>query len=84
MDDELSMDGVRVIRLRSQRLHPETSATAVREAVAGICGVQAQDQQAAGLAVRARSQGDCWNQLVLNALVIPSMNVVIVLPSSDP
>lgn len=57
MDDELSMDEVRVIRLRSQRLHPETSATAVREAVAGICGVQAQDQQAAGLAVRARSQG---------------------------
>lgn len=57
MDIELSMDAARLIRLRSQRLHPETRTTSVREAVAGVCGVQAQGQQAAELSVRARSQG---------------------------
>lgn len=56
MVEELTMAEARLVRLRSQRLHPETNAPTVREAVAGVCGVQAQAQQAAELAVRARCQ----------------------------
>jgi hypothetical protein len=48
---------VRQLRLRAQRLHPQQarSITSVAQLLSEICGLQAQDQAAANLAVRARS-----------------------------
>jgi hypothetical protein len=53
----LSPEQVRLLRIRSQRLHPDVARTmtAVAPLVRGLCGLQAQDLPAATLGVRARS-----------------------------
>ncbi len=49
---------VRLLRMRAQRLTPQSAdATSVAQAVKELCGIQAQDALAATLAVRARSTG---------------------------
>jgi hypothetical protein len=58
----LSVEQVRWLRLRAQRLSPEPRgprepADAVASVVRDLCGVQAQDPAAAPLAIRARSAG---------------------------
>ena len=55
----LSDDRVRRLRLRAQRLTPQSAEAlkGVGQVVGGLCGVQAQEAQAAALAVRARSVG---------------------------
>lgn len=51
-------DGLlRRLRVAAQRLAPETAAASAAEAAAEVCGVQAQDVRAAGLALRARVPG---------------------------
>lgn len=52
---ELSIDHVRRLRLRAQRL--VSRETGVAETVRALCGVQAQDAAAAALAVRVRCPG---------------------------
>jgi len=44
-------------RLAAQRLAPEMAASTALEAAAAVCGVQAQDPRAAGLALRSRVPG---------------------------
>src|SRR5262245_17519662 len=51
----LSLDEVRLLRLRSQRLIGRASK--VHEVVKGVAALQAQDTKAARLALRARSEG---------------------------
>jgi hypothetical protein len=53
----LSAHQVRLSRLRAQRLVPSAAdrSTAVVEVARAVCGIQAQDQAAATLAVRPRS-----------------------------
>lgn len=55
----LSDDQVRFLRLRAQRLIPQPAdnITSVAHVVKELCGIQAQDANAATLAVRARSGG---------------------------
>src|SRR5689334_4610882 len=54
----LSVEEVRRLRLRAQRLHPQAeSGTSAAEVVRTVCGVQAQAAAAARLSVRARSRG---------------------------
>ncbi len=55
----LSDDEVRFLRLRAQRLIPSPvdNITSVTSVVKDLCGIQAQDANAAALAVRARSVG---------------------------
>ncbi|MFL5625301.1 MAG: winged helix DNA-binding domain-containing protein, partial [Ktedonobacteraceae bacterium] len=55
----LSDDHVRLLRLRAQRLTPQSSSVvaSVAQIVKGVCGIQAQDASAATLAVRVRSVG---------------------------
>ncbi len=55
----LSEDQARLLRVRAQRLDPwqPDLANNVAQAVAGVCGVQAQVAAAAALAVRVRSTG---------------------------
>jgi uncharacterized protein YcaQ len=55
----LSNDQVRFLRLRAQRLTPQSpgEVTGVTQVVKEVCGIQAQDASAATLAVRARSVG---------------------------
>ncbi len=55
----LSDDQVRMLRLRAQRLTPQSvdATTSVAQVVKDLCGIQAQDALAATLAVRARSTG---------------------------
>jgi hypothetical protein len=48
---------LRRYRLAAQRLAPETAASDATEAAAAVCGVQAQDPRAAGLALRSRVPG---------------------------
>ena len=56
MTISLSDDQVRLLRLRAQRLTPQTAdATSVEQVVKELCGIQAQDALAATLAVRVRS-----------------------------
>ncbi|HEX6303179.1 MAG TPA: winged helix DNA-binding domain-containing protein [Anaerolineales bacterium] len=53
----LSTEQVRLLRLRSQRLHPETarSISSVARLIKEICGLQAQELPSAVLAARPRS-----------------------------
>lgn len=55
----LSDHDVRLLRLRAQRLTPQSphTVTSVAQIVKEVCGIQAQDASAATLAVRARSSG---------------------------
>jgi hypothetical protein len=55
----LSDDQTRLLRCYAQRLHPRQSDAAggVAQVVREVCGVQAQVERAAALAVRARSSG---------------------------
>lgn len=55
----LSDDEVRFLRLRAQRLIPQPAShvTSVARVVKDVCGIQAQDINAASLAVRVRSEG---------------------------
>jgi uncharacterized protein YcaQ len=55
----LSDDQVRLLRLRAQRLSPQSAdaAASVAQVVHDLCGIQAQDALAATLAVRVRSAG---------------------------
>jgi hypothetical protein len=55
----LSYNQVRFLRLRAQRLIPQTvdNLTNVARIVQELCGIQAQDERAATLAVRVRSEG---------------------------
>jgi Winged helix DNA-binding domain len=59
MTISLTNDQVRFLRLRAQRLTPQSpgEATLVVRVVKEMCGVQAQDASAATLTVRARSDG---------------------------
>ncbi|SFL12461.1 Winged helix DNA-binding domain-containing protein [Halogranum rubrum] len=50
-------DAVGPLRMRSQRLHPATTVTAVSDAAEALCGVQAQETRSAMLSVRARTAG---------------------------
>lgn len=52
---KLSLEQVRRLRLRAQRLHPDHAASGVARLVQDVCGIQAQELPAAALAVRARS-----------------------------
>lgn len=45
------------LRLAAQRLTKATAAASAEEAAAAVCGIQAQDVRAAGLAVRSRVPG---------------------------
>ena len=47
----------RALRLAAQRLSPGTQARSAQEAAAAVCGIQAQDVRAAGLALRSRVPG---------------------------
>src|SRR5438309_8094626 len=55
----LSDDQIRILRLRSQKLAPQQpgASTSVAHVVKEVCGIQAQDANAAALAVRIRSTG---------------------------
>lgn len=55
----LSDNQTRFLRLRAQRLipHPTNTITSVARVVKELCGIQAQDANAATLAVRVRSAG---------------------------
>ena len=55
----ISDQEVRWLRLRAQRLHPKPArrSQSVSEAVSALCGIQAQDPQAAILALRPRTGG---------------------------
>lgn len=57
MSRKLSLEQIRVLRLRAQRLHPEVarSVSGVAQLVKDVCGLQAQEPPSATLAVRARS-----------------------------
>ncbi len=59
MSISLSDDQVRLLRLRAQRLIPQSAGatTSVAQVVKELCGIQAQDALAAILAVRVRSTG---------------------------
>jgi DNA glycosylase AlkZ-like len=58
MAHPLSEDQVLMLRLRAQRLAPQSRPTAgAAQVVRDLCGVQAQDAAAAALAVRARCAG---------------------------
>jgi hypothetical protein len=59
MNLRLSGDQTRALRLRAQRLSlkPADSKAGVVQVLKAVCGVQAQDAQAAALAVRVRSSG---------------------------
>ena len=48
---------LRRLRLAAQRLTPETAAASAGEAARAVCGIQAQDVRAAGLALRCRVPG---------------------------
>ncbi|MGI8594807.1 MAG: winged helix DNA-binding domain-containing protein [Solirubrobacteraceae bacterium] len=48
---------LRRLRLAAQRLTPETAASSAEEAARAVCGIQAQDVRAAGLALRCRVPG---------------------------
>ena len=48
---------LRRLRLATQRLTPETAAASAEEAARAVCGIQAQDVRAAGLALRCRVPG---------------------------
>jgi hypothetical protein len=54
---KLSSEQIRLLRLRSQRLHPETAQTisTAAQSVKALCGLQAQELTSATLAVRPRS-----------------------------
>jgi hypothetical protein len=56
---KLSPEQMRLLRLRSQRLHPEAahSISGVAQLVKDLCGIQAQELPSATLAVRPRSTG---------------------------
>lgn len=56
---DLSAEQNRLLRLRSQRLHPETarSISSVAQLMKELCGLQAQELASAVLAVRPRSTG---------------------------
>jgi hypothetical protein len=53
----LTVPLLRRYRLAAQRLAAETAAANATEAAAAVCGVQAQDPRAAGLALRSRVPG---------------------------
>src|SRR2546421_3087502 len=55
----LSDDQIRILRLRAQRLAPQQpgASTSVAHVVKEVCGIQAQDANAAALALRVRSAG---------------------------
>ena len=55
----LSDDQIRTLRLRAQRLAPQQPGvpTSVAHVVKEVCGIQAQDANAAALALRVRSAG---------------------------
>lgn len=53
----LSLDQTLRLRLRSQGLHPDHAGTEVAPAVRHVVGVQAQDESAAPLQLRARTTG---------------------------
>src|SRR5579872_2066190 len=59
MTISLSNDHARLLRLRSQLLLPQPSngASNVSQVVQSLCGVQAQEEPAAALAIRARTTG---------------------------
>jgi hypothetical protein len=59
MTISLSDDHVLLLRLRAQRLIPQSAdaAAGVAHVVKELCGIQAQDSRAAALAVRVRSAG---------------------------
>ncbi len=48
---------LRRLRLAAQRLTPDTAAASVEEAAGAVCGIQAQDVRAAGIALRCRVPG---------------------------
>jgi Winged helix DNA-binding domain len=48
---------LRRLRLAAQRLAPESAAPSPVEAAAAVCGIQAQDIRASGLAIRSRVPG---------------------------
>ena len=55
----LSDDQLRYLRMRAQRLTPQQpdEGIGVAQVVKEVCGIQAQDEPAAALAVRSRSVG---------------------------
>lgn len=55
MERDFTDEEVRSLRLRSQRLDPRFAVSTVEDVITDVCGLQAQDVRAAGLAVRARS-----------------------------
>lgn len=57
MAPRLSLEQLRLIRMRAQRLHPKAAAASVDALLQGVCSLQAQELAAAHLAVRARSGG---------------------------
>lgn len=57
MPAALSPERLRRLRLAAQRLSPATAAASPIEATASVCGIQAQDVRAAGLALRSRVPG---------------------------
>ena len=57
MAHQLADDRVRRLRLANQRLLPDSAASTVVATVKAVVGIQAQDQPAAALAVRARGNG---------------------------
>src|SRR5436190_11396437 len=59
MSISLSVDQLRFLRLRAQRLTPQQSdeVIGVAQVLKEVCGIQAQDVSAATLAVRSRSVG---------------------------
>jgi len=52
----LSIADVRLLRLRAQRLGPDTGADTVPEVVRSTCGIQAQDRGAGTLSIRPRNR----------------------------
>lgn len=57
MSAAIPADRLRRLRLGAQRLSPGTAAASVTEAAAAVCGIQAQDPRASGLALRSRVPG---------------------------